>query len=98
MEDKIVQVELSVEERELILKYVMLFYPGLEEKLRKKRSRNGYVRLELKGKELDDLIGCIAREANETSDRWLENELQEIFERLEDVQYKIRSEKYSLSP
>jgi hypothetical protein len=38
MEDKIVQVELSVEERELILKYVMLFYPGLEEKLRKKRS------------------------------------------------------------
>ena len=73
MEDKTVQVELTVEERELIFEHVMLFHPGLEEKLHKKRSRSGYVRLELNASELDDLIGCIAREANETKDRWLEN-------------------------
>lgn len=93
MERKTTQVDLTVEERELVLKHVMLFHPGLEDKLRKKRSRNNYVRLELNAEELGDLIGCIAREANETLDRWLENELQEIFDRLEGVQYKLRSAK-----
>ena len=48
---------------------------------------------ELNASELDDLIGCIAREANETKDRWLENELQEVFDRLEGVQYWLRSTK-----
>ena len=90
MEPKTTQIELTVEERELILEYVTLFHPGLEDKLRKKRSRNGYVKLQLDTRELDDLIGCIAREANETSNRWLENELQEIFDRLEVVQYELR--------
>lgn len=90
MEPKTAQVELTVEERELILEHVTLFHPDLEEKLRKKRSRNGYVKLELDIRELDDLIGCIAREANETSNRWLENDLQEIFDRLEGVEYELR--------
>ena len=90
MEPKTAQVELTVEERERILEYVTLFHAGLEEKLRKKRSRNGYVKLELDARELDDFIGCIAREANETSNRWLENELQEIFDRLEGVQHELR--------
>lgn len=90
MELKIAKVELTVEERELILEHVMLFHSGLEEKLRKKRSRNGYVKLELNARELEDLIGCIASEANNTSNRWLEDELQEIFDRLEGVQYELR--------
>ena len=90
MGPKTAQVELTVEERELILEHVTLFHSGLEEKLRKKRSRNGYVKLELDSRELDDMIGCIAREANETANRWLENELQEIFDRLEGVQFDLR--------
>jgi hypothetical protein len=48
------------------------------------------VKLKLDTRELDDLIGCTAREANETSNRWLENELQEIFDRLEGVQYELQ--------
>ena len=93
MEPETVQIELTVEEKELIIKHVMLFDSGLEEKLSQKRNRNGWVRLKVDKRELDDLIGCVAREANETSDRWLENQLQEVLDRLESVQYQLRSYK-----
>lgn len=87
---KKIRAELSVEDRNMILEHVSLFHPGLEEKLRKKRSRSGYVTIDLDKDELSDLLGCIAREANHTSKRWLEDALNPIFEYLESLEYEMR--------
>ena len=84
--DKI-QIEFSIDERELILEHVLICSPGLKEKIRKKRSRSGYVTLELSREELTDLSGSIASEANHTSKKWLADELDPIFESLESALY-----------
>ena len=79
-----VKAQLTVEERDLILEHVTLIVdPKLEEKLRKKRSRHGYVTIELDAEELKDLIGCVAGEANHTSEKWLAASLDEIFDELQ---------------
>ena len=83
-----IHVELSVDERELILEHVLLCSAGLKEKIRKKRSRHGHVTLELSREEVADLSGCIASEANHTSKKWLANELDPIFESLESLLYE----------
>lgn len=85
-----VRAELSVDDRDLILEHVSLCHPGLEEKIRKKRSRSGYVMIDLDKGELADLLGCIAREANHTSKRWLEDALDPIFEYLQSLEYGLR--------
>jgi Leu/Phe-tRNA-protein transferase len=82
-----IRVELSVDERELILEHVMLCSSVLEEKIRKKRSRHGYVTLDLSREEVMDLLGCLASEANHTSKKWLADELDPIFESLEGLLY-----------
>lgn len=85
-----IRAEFSIEDKNLILEHVSLFDPRLEEKLRKKRSRNGYIAIELTRDELSNLIGCIAREANHTSKRWLEDALDPIFEYLDSLEYKMK--------
>lgn len=80
---KTVKIELDVFQRDLILQHVCLCHLELEEKLKNKRPRNGYITLNVTKEELDDFIGCVAREANHTSNRSLENELDEIFGWLE---------------
>lgn len=90
---KTIKIQLDVFHRDLVLKHVCLCDPGLEEKLKNKRSRDGYVTLNLTEAELDDFIGCIAREANHTKNRTLENELDEIFGWLEAAQSGFRCEK-----
>ena len=89
---KTVKIELEVFQRDLVLQNVSLTHPGLEEKLKNKRSRNGYVTLNLTEAEVDDFIGCVAREANHTSNRTLEDELDEIFGWLEQAQNAFRVE------
>jgi hypothetical protein len=90
---KTIRIELDVSQRALVLQHVCLCHPRLEEKLKNKRSRNGYVTLNVTKEELDDFIGCVAREANHTTSRILENELDEIFECLEAAQNGFRFEK-----
>ena len=78
-----IAIKLDVYDRGLILEHVPLYYPGLKEKIEKKRPRNGVVSLEISEAELSELLRCIAREANHTSSRKLENELDPLFEYLE---------------
>lgn len=86
----VIKIKLSVEDRNLILEHVPLYYPGLREKIEKKRLRNGMVSLEISGKELSELLGCVAREANHTSSKKLENELDPLFEYLESVEFQLK--------
>jgi hypothetical protein len=85
-----IRIELSIDDRDLILQHVTLCYPGLKEKIQKKRSRNGMISLDVNKSELSDLIGCVAREANHTSNRKLERELDPLFEYLESVEYRSK--------
>ena len=86
----VVKIKLSVEDRSLIIEHVPLYYPGLREKIEKKRPRNGMISLEINGKELSELLGCVAREANHTSSRELANELDPLFEYLESVEFQLK--------
>jgi hypothetical protein len=90
---KMIKVKLDVSQRDLGLQHVCLCHPGLEEKLKNKRSRNGYVTLNITKEERDDFIGCVAREANHTSNRALENALDEIFGCLEGAKNGFMFEK-----
>lgn len=90
---KTIKIELEASQRDLVLQHVSLCNPGLEAKLKGKRPRNGYLTLNVTKTELDDFIGCVAREANHTSNRALENELDEIFEHLEAAQHNFRFDK-----
>jgi hypothetical protein len=85
-----VKIQLSLDDRNLILEHVPLYYPGLREKLEKKRPQNGAISLEISEKELSELLGCVAREANHTSSRKLENELDPLFEYLESVEFQLK--------
>lgn len=85
-----IKIKLSIEDRDLILEHVPLYYPGLREKIEKKRSRNGTVSLEVSREELSELLGCVAREANHTSSRKLENQLDPLFEYLECVEFQLK--------
>ena len=85
---RMIKIELSIDDRDLILQHVPLYYPGLKEKIEKKRSRNGIISIEVGKEELSDLIGCVAREANHTSSRKLERALDPLFEYLESVDYQ----------
>ena len=84
---KMIRIELSIDDRDLILQHVPLFYPGLKEKIGKKLARNRMISLEVSKSELSELIGCVAREANHTSNRKLERELDPLFEYLESAEY-----------
>lgn len=86
----IIKIKLSIEDRNLILEHVPLYYPGLKDKIEKKRPRNGMVSLELSEKELSELLGSVASEANHTSSRKLENELDPLFEYLESVEFQLK--------
>ena len=83
-----IRIELSVDDRNLIVQHVTIYYPGLKEKIEKKRSRYGIVSLEISKEELSELLGSIAREANHTSNRKLERELNPLFEYLDSVEYR----------
>lgn len=92
MKDKknMLKIKLDVYDRNLILEHVPLYYPGLKEKIEKKCPRNGVISLEISGTELSELLGCIAREANHTSSRKLENELDSLFKYLESVEFQLK--------
>ena len=77
-------IRLSTYDRDLILDHVILFFPGLKEKIQSKQTRSGVVSLRVNREELSDLVGCIAREANHTSSKKLERELDSLFEYLEE--------------
>ena len=85
-----IKIKISIDDRVLILQHVPLYHPGLREKIEEKRSRNGTVSLEVSGEELSELLGCVAREANHTSSRKLENELDSLFEYLESVEFQSK--------
>lgn len=86
----LIKIEISVDDRNLILEHVPLHNPILRKKIEKKRSRNEMVSLEVTGKELSELLGCIAEEANHTSSKTLENELDPLFEYLESVEFQSK--------
>lgn len=88
--ENVIKIKISVDDRNLILQHVPLYYPGLREKIEKKRSRNGMVSLDVSREELSELLGCVAREANHTSSRKLENELDPLFEYLESVEFQLK--------
>lgn len=76
-------VRLNTYDRDLILNHILLFVPGLKEKIQSRRARSGFISLRVNQEELSDLIGCVAREANYTSNKKLEMELDPLFEYLE---------------
>jgi hypothetical protein len=85
-----VKAELSTYDRDLILQHVMLMHSGLEDKILSKRARNGSIKVDLTKEELADLIGCVAREANHTANKNLENDLDELFGYLENLEFDFR--------
>jgi hypothetical protein len=85
-----VKITLSSYDRDLILHHVSLFHSGLKEKIKSKRARNGTISLQVNQDELSDLLGCIAREANHTSSKKLEGELDPLFEYLEGAEFELR--------
>lgn len=85
-----IKIKLSIYDRDLILHHVSLFHPGLKEKIKSKRARNGAISLDINQDELSDLLGCIARESNHTSNRNLEQELDPLFEYLEGAEFELR--------
>ena len=88
--DRKALVELSTRDRDLILRHVILFFPGLRDKIKSKRARDGAVSLRLTLEELSDLTGCIAREANHTSNGKLEGELDPLFLYLDEIADELR--------
>lgn len=80
-----IKAKFTLEERDLILGQRMFMDPGVEERIRKKRGRSGYVSIELSKDELVDLIGCVAAEANHAKKRGLAASLNEICDQLESL-------------
>jgi hypothetical protein len=89
MESAKYRVRISTYDRELILKYAML-PSGLIETIKKKRSRLGEVSLELTHKELNEIAGEVAREANHTRNRQLAEDLNALCDHLEGMEDQIR--------
>jgi hypothetical protein len=88
--ERTVKIILSIGDRDLILHHVLLYNSDLKEKIRSKRARNGAISLQVNQEELSDLLGCIAREANHTSSKKLERELDPLFEYLEGVEFELK--------
>ena len=84
------RVKISTYDRELILKYVLAIDGNLAESLKKKRSRNGEVTIELTQKEVNEIAGWIAMEANHTKSRQLAEDLNALCDHLESVEREIR--------
>ena len=83
-------IRLSTYDRDLILNHILLFCPGLKEKIQSTRARSGAISLRVNQEELSDLIGCVAREANHTSNKNLERELDPLFEYLEGQESELK--------
>lgn len=83
------KAKLSIEERDLILEYADFVNPKFKEMLRKKRSRNGHVSIEIDEEDLKELIGCIAAEANHAKDRDVARALNALCDELESLEVDL---------
>jgi hypothetical protein len=88
---KTVKARFTTEERDIIIEHQICMNPRVAERIREKRSRNGYVSIELNKEELADLAGCVASEANHTKKRELGVILNEICDQLESLEDKFRN-------
>ena len=85
-----VKARFTTEERDLLIDGRMWMDPGLQERIRKKRVRSGYISVELNEKELTELIGSVAAEANHASKRDIAAILHEICDQLESLEDELR--------
>ncbi len=84
------RIKISTYERELILKFFGAITDELATSIKKKRSREGTVSIELTLRELSEITGWIAMEANHTKNRQLEEDLSALFENLEYIESEIK--------
>jgi hypothetical protein len=88
---KTLKARFTIEERDLLVDGRMWMDPGFQERIRKKRVRNGYISVDLNEKELTELIGSVAAEANHASKRDLAAILHEICDQLESLEDELRN-------
>ena len=84
------RITVSIYERELILKYCLAITADLAASIKQKRSRNGFVSIELTINEVSEIAGWIAMEANHTKNRELEEDLSALYEILESFENQIK--------
>ena len=89
-----VKARFTTEERALILEHGICMNQRVADRIREKRSRNGYVSIELNKGELADLAGCVAAEANHTKKRGLAAILNEVCDHLESLEDELREERH----
>lgn len=81
MEGDTVGLQLSPDERQMLLDHLIFTSRALEGKIQLTVAGAQEVHLTLD--DLDELSGCVAAEANHTKDRKLGKKLDRIFERIE---------------
>ncbi len=78
-----VSVLLTTRERDLVLEHTFAG-PNLTERLRLAPVSGAHLVVKYTMDDLDELLGYIAAEANHSEDKALEDELDALYERLED--------------
>ena len=86
------RLSISLYDRELILKYCLFMTGELATSIKKKRSRKGFISIELTLNEVSEMAGWIAMEANHTTNRQLEDDLSSLYERLDYLEYQIKND------
>lgn len=85
------RIKVSTYDRDLILKYCPVISEELATSIKQKRSREGFVSIELTLGEVSEIAGWIAMEANHTKNRQLEEDLSALYECLEYFEYQIKN-------
>ena len=86
------RITISVYDRELILKYCLAITGDLAASIEQRRSRRGFVSIELTLNESSEIAGWIAMEANHTKNRQVEEGLSALYESLESFEYQIKND------
>ena len=78
-----ITIELTVEERDLLLKNDYVLYDNIIKKLSRAKFRNGFCRMTLSYIDLDEIVGhvCFLANHEEDSDTW--QELNDLADHLE---------------
>jgi hypothetical protein len=78
-------INLSLRERDILLKNTMLG-PALRDRLQLAHIENRIISVEFSLGELDELLGFIAAQDNDNDSISFQNELDDLYERLDDIQ------------
>ena len=83
-----IEIPFTLEERDLILKKTFTD-PALTDRLKLAEVKEGHIKVSFSLNEIDELAGAIAAEANHTEDEALQEKLDDLYDRIADIESRF---------